>query len=288
MKAFEAITLQQIEFEEAVGPPINYKDKRTKTIVNEYQKIEKFFNQKKSVIIDGIEIDSTGSWEEPSIIVEDGKRKLFHKCRSVNPFRYENPLTVGRMIDNVIVPGAAKALGYNYEKLAHSQFAGFNIQLQHNIEDVVSQKPCRLCPIKYIDLQQFSGNDLKTRPFDEPDNPDNINVIPLDSEKFWAISVYCSLTILRLLRRDYPASLPPIKLVNEISKYTITTAMGCINSTTFNSLEFPQDEKGKYDLDLWPKPDDVKFIPFIKQILPTIDKDPKLMYLKNKNQIAIE
>lgn len=281
MNAYEAITSEQLKFEDSVGPPVSYKDQRIGLITDAYSKVEDYFNETKTATIDGIKLESKGSWTGPQIIEEDGKRKLSYVCRSVNPYRYHNPIQNLRHWDNVIVPQTFNWLGRDVELLKKTKFVGLNIQLQEDLALVIKSKPCTLCPIKFVSIEQFQGEDLKTHTFDQPGEPDNIDQIQIDNEKFWAINVYLSLVVIKALRlkKEYKILAPPKNLIQKISDYMIKSFISSIDPPQFEELDFPKGPDGKYDIDLWPSIHDEHFVSFITKLIPEIQTDDKLSFL---------
>jgi len=290
MKAYEHITQEQLNYEYAVGPPVNYRDRRIGTIVKKFLSLENFYNETKKETIDGIPLESSGSLTGPKIIEEDGKRKLSYVSRPVNPHRYHNPVCNLRHWDNVIIPQAYRMVNRNPERLKTMKFVGLDVKLKHDDLDLMYRnKPCLTCPIEQLCIEQFKGEDLKTHTFDNPGKKDNIDTLQLDAEKFWAICVYLNMVVLKLLRPQYPDNLPSSKVLEPLSKYLANSFISGIEPEYFNNeLELPKNQNGKYDLDLWPSPTDESFFLLMNKLVPSLQTDPKLNFLTSSPQKMIE
>ena len=281
MRAYELATFEQLDFENAVGPPVAYKDKRIGLIVDSYLKVEDFFNKPKKATIDGIELESTGSWTGPEIVYEDGKRKLRYVCRSVNPYRYQNQVMKLRTYDNVIVPQAFKMLHRNHDKLKKMKFVSFDIQMSHDDVNIMyGCKPCQICPISYVSMESFHGEDLKTHTFDQPGKLDNIDTFKLEPEKFWAVCTYLSSIAIKLIRIRYPDEVLNLQMTKNVAQYLNKSFMSDIIPAEFNDMILPKTDE-KYDLELWPSPNSEHFMNFIETLLPSVNSDPKLNFLKS-------
>lgn len=287
MKAYELILSEQLKYEEGVGPVLAYKDQRIGLITDNYSKVEDFFNKPKTAIIDGIPLESTGSWTGPTIIQEDGKRKLSYTCRSVNPWRFHNPIMTLRQWDNVIIPQTFQWIGRDIDILKQTKFVGLDIQLQGDITEMIQMKPCSICPIKYISMEQFRGEDLKTKSFDQPGKENNIDQLEIDGKKFWAINVFLSQCVIKILKRrkEYRILSPPLSIIQKISEYVMKSFIGSIDYDTFQNLCLPKGPDGLYNLDLWPSPEDTDFVQFLTNFLPQIQTDEKLLFLTNHNTL---
>lgn len=282
MKTFEIATMQQLKFETAIGSAKSYGDKRLSTIVQTYNRVENFLKKPKTSVIDGQTLTSSGSLTAPYISYdENGIRKLTHECRPVNPLRYNNEIAELRLIDNVITGQALLAVDGDFDKLAKSKFIGLNVQLQGDTSDL------HICPIKHIDFKTFKGEDLKTRPFDEPDNPDNINTQILDSEKIWAIMQYCVETVKQIGNQNPKFNFIRHRPLVEKLVFRMRNAFFLdLDPERFDRLTLPKKD-GKYDVEIWPKPTDADFRYFIEELMPSIRDDPDLKFLEGNNQLSV-